>query len=38
MTKFYEPTTVEEAVRVLAEHGAAVRLVAGGTDVQREAA
>jgi xanthine dehydrogenase iron-sulfur cluster and FAD-binding subunit A len=33
MTKFYEPTTVEEAVRVLAEHGAAARLVAGGTDV-----
>lgn len=33
MTKFYEPTTVEEAVRVLAEYGAAARLVAGGTDV-----
>jgi len=33
MTKYYEPTTVEEAVRVLAEHGAAARLVAGGTDV-----
>ncbi len=33
MTKFYEPTTVVEAVRVLAEHGAEARLVAGGTDV-----
>ncbi len=33
MTKFYEPTTVEEAVRVLAEHGAAAQPVAGGTDV-----
>ena len=33
MTKFYEPTSVEEAVRVLAEHGAAAQLVAGGTDV-----
>jgi len=33
MTKFYEPTSVQEVVRVLAVHGAAARVVAGGTDV-----
>lgn len=33
MTKFYEPTSVMGAVSLLAEHGAAARLVAGGTDV-----